>query len=93
MKYNVLTMGYADPNPEKIKELLLFEESYLKRNYSEKQQKNILIFSYVILHETEEINAATLAAARKSRIEYNLSFKELDTKPDNHAIHKFTIEI
>ena len=94
MKYNVLCMGYKDPKPEKIKDLLQFEESYLKREYpNENKRKNILIFSYVVLHETEEINPETLKKARKNRIEYNLSFSDLDTTPDNHGIQKLTIEV
>lgn len=94
MKYNVLCMGYKNPNPEKIKELLRFEESYLKREYpNENKRKNILIFSYVVLHETEEINPETLQKARKNRIEYNLNYNELDTAPDHHGVQKFFIEV
>lgn len=94
MKYNVLCMGYENPNPDKIKKLLKFEESYLKKEYpNEKQRKNILIFSYVIMCESEKINKQTIAAARKNRIEYNLSFSDLETKPDNNGIQKFTIEV
>lgn len=93
MKYKVLTMGYKDPNPEKIKQLLDFEASYIKREYPEKLQSNILIFSYVILSETAEINADTIEKARKNRIEYNLNPADLETSYDNHSIKNFVIEV
>ena len=93
MKYNVLCMGYKDPNPERIKEMLKDEETWIKREYPEKMQNRIFIFSWIILHQTEEINEETVKKARKNRIEYNPDFKDLDTKADCHGVQRFTIEV
>ena len=93
MKYNVLVMGYTKPNPEKIKELLLFEQDYIKSEYPARLQNRILIFSWIILHQTDEINEETIRKARKNRIEYNIDFKDLDAKADCHGVHRLTIEI
>lgn len=93
MVYDVLLMGYKNPDPFKIRELLQDEQSYIKAEYPEKMQNKIFIFSYVILFQTEEINEKTVKKARRGRIEYNLNFKDLNTKADCHGVQRMKIEL
>ena len=89
-KYNVLCVGYKNPNPDKIRDFIKFEADYIAREH---KNKKIFINRGAFLHFTEEINPDTLADFSKNRIEYNLDSFDLDTVADCHGVQNFTITL
>lgn len=90
-RYNVLVVGYTFPDVNKIKELIIFEKSWLKREC--KDNHKILIFAPAIMKETEIINNETYKKYKKGREEYNLAFSDLNCKPDENGLHKIILDI
>lgn len=88
-RYNVICIGYKEPDIEKIRELVKFEDSWLEQ---EKAGRKILIHPGICIRETENYNRSVLAKLGKYN-EYNLDAAELGTKYDFNARFEYKIAI
>ena len=90
-RYKVVCIGYKNPDVEKVKELVAFEDFWLE---SRKLGRRILIHPGVCIRETENYNEGVLNELEKKKYnEYNLSGHDLGTIYDFNARHEFNITI